>query len=242
VLDETDPEDDAAIAALLEWRCRRYLANVAETVMHVRTQIDSGQYSERGVDMPEAVTPLVTAWVDDVDLVYAQLLRWVVYWSGVLAVEPPSTAIDAWSTVSDLQGLRAGVTPERAHYLVALQTTWLNSHAEQIGHHGYAEKYRLDVIEFIGAFSARHPMRARRRRIDALARPCLVCGRFAVHALLHGQPMASAEVRGDLAIAHLPKEQRDARALDAIEGVTIACEECGWTDRPRLRDLVGWIA
>jgi hypothetical protein len=112
--------------------------------------------------------------VDEADSAYAQLLNWVGYWAETLHVVPPVTATYAWSNEREVQGFRAGVTPEGAGLLVKNLTVWLLTHQDTIERHEYAGSYFDDVAGIIWQLRKKFPRSGRCTR-PVFPRPCPVC-------------------------------------------------------------------
>jgi hypothetical protein len=212
---ELTEEQDAA--AVLAWRTERALKDAPELFEHARgiaspestgtldgvdgVPAASSSFSEAGADWREVSAPLRITAVDDVDERYVRLVEWVEFWSETLSIEPPAAHVVAWRNLkAGLQGFKAGTTAMGARMLVALHTSWLLIHADEIGEHESAEAYRTDVTEFLFELRQRYPMRARRER-PVEGRPCPACGLWNVF------------------VDWADEEQSRAR---------VACDDCGW--------------
>lgn len=106
---------------------------------------------------------------------YAQLLNWVGYWSEALRIAPPVTASYAWVNSREVQGFRAGVTPDGAALLVRNITVWLLLHKDEIQGHEQAAEYFGDVASIMWNLRKRFPRDGRGTR-PVFPRPCPVCG------------------------------------------------------------------
>lgn len=112
--------------------------------------------------------------MDEADSAYAQLLNWVGYWAETLHLSPPVTASYAWSNAREVQGFRAGVTPQGAGLLVKNLAVWLLTHQEKIERHEYAGSYFDDVAEIVWDLRKKFP-RVGRGIHPVLPRACPVC-------------------------------------------------------------------
>jgi hypothetical protein len=207
-----EAEQTAAIALLLEKRARRALGEASEIAMHVRGIAINGKV-ERGETLPEWSAPMRITAADDLDEMYAQIINWVIYWAETLEMQPPASTIVAWSNAKEVQGFRAGTTPEGAAMLVRLQTMWLLGRHEQIAGHAAGPDYLLDVSRFVFAINARYPSKEPRPK-QVSPRPCPLCGEATV-----GAEWASEDV------------------LD----VTVACEHCGHQIDAKPSNILKWL-
>jgi hypothetical protein len=237
---ERELTEDQEAAKLLRIKTRRALSSLPDLVGYVRECVDTTLRSERGGHVLQESTPLVTGWVDDADEAFAQVLNWVVFWSEELKVAAPSAGLVAWSNQVEVQGFRAGTSPAGARALVSLLVMWLNLREEAIDASPSCEVYRSDVVSIVGNLYGRHPMSPRPAPVVS-ARPCPVCGDFEVRGEFFREPMAAAEMRGELAVSFLGKDERAARLLDVADGVSVRCASCGWAEESTVRGLHRWL-
>jgi hypothetical protein len=123
----------------------------------------------------EPPAPFNTAAVDESDSVYAQLLNWVGYWSEALHIAPPVTATYAWVNSREVQGFRAGVTPDGAALLVRNISVWLLLREDEIEGHEQAVEYFGDVALIVWNLRKMFPRDGRGTR-PVFPRPSPVCG------------------------------------------------------------------
>jgi hypothetical protein len=237
---ENQVTEEQEAAKLLRIKTRRALSSLPDLVGYVRECVDTTLRSERGGHVSQESTPLVTGWVDDADEAFAQVLNWVMFWSEELKVAAPSAGLVAWSNQVEVQGFRANTTPEGARALVALLTMWLNLREEAIDSSASCATYRSDVVSIVGNLYGRHPMSPRPAPVVS-ARQCAMCGDFEVRGEFFREPMAAAEIRGELAVSFLAKDERAVRLLDVVDGVSVRCASCGWTEESTVRALHRWL-
>ena len=214
-IQETEEERDARIEAarlLLERRTQKALQGASELALHVRSLAVNGK-TERGETLPEWSAPMRITAVDDLDEVYAQLINWVSFWAETLEVAPPSTAVVAWSNLKEVQGFRAGTTPEGAQFLVRLQTMWLGVHAPQIRDNETVTVYQEDIVNVLGALRGKYPMAPRPPR-EISERPCTTCGEYSVGAEWNS---------------------------DDLTDVTVQCAHCGEEYPTSPRSIIDWL-
>lgn len=207
---ETYETEDQKLERVQQRRVQMALKHLPDAIAYVRSIATNGQ-SERGEVVPKMDTPMRVTAAQDSDEVYAILINWVVYLAEDLNLATPSTSAVAWSNKVDVQGFRAGTSPEGAHMLTRLQTMWLSIHFEQILTHPAAGEFRKNVLEMESGLRARYPRSAPRQR-PTHSRPCPACGVPAVGA-----------------------EWFSADPLD----VRIACSSCGY-DIPGA-ELEDWM-
>lgn len=195
-----------AAAHLRDMRSRKALGAAPGIIMHIRSLIDGATgHTERGVELAEASTPLITQWVDDADDLYAQLLSWVSYWVDELHDQPPAAAPVAWRNFQDSHrsagfadapqiGFRPGTTPDGAQILTRLQSMWLLTRADRIAAHSAAGVYQDDVARIVFALKGRYPTAPRPER-SVSPRPCPACGEFAVSAEWIGEDVRDVLVK-----------------------------------------------
>jgi hypothetical protein len=85
------------------------------------------------------------------------------------------TATYAWSNEREVQGFRAGVTPDGAGLLVRNLTVWLLTHQDKIERHESAASYFEDVAEIVWDLRKKFPRVGRGTR-PIFPRACPVCG------------------------------------------------------------------
>lgn len=228
--------------------------------------------TERGVDIRYERTPLLTQVADDADETYKLLVDWTLTWAALLNVPGPSSAIVAHRNFQDshasqgfadaeVRGFKAGTTPSGGRMLTQLLTTWLLVHSDQIRTHELADQFHDEVAAQVWRVRAGHgllparPVTVGLFGTDGEPRKCLY-GHAEVRALFFGEPMAAAEARGefDFELAEyrperpIADEKRDptARAgrqiLDAVTGIRVECGYCGWSARPKVSDIAGWLS
>jgi hypothetical protein len=239
--EETEMTEEQEAAKLLRIKTRRALSSLPDLVGYVRECVDTTLRSERGGHVSQESTPLVTGWVDDADEAFAQVLNWVMFWSEELKVAAPSAGLVAWSNQVEVQGFRANTTPEGARALVALLTMWLNLREEAIDSSASCEVYRRDVTAIVGNLYGRHPTSPRPAHV-ASPRPCPVCGECEVRGEFYRESLSAAEMRGDLAVSHLGKDERAVRLVDVVNGVSVRCASCGWLEESTVRGLYRWLS
>jgi len=177
-LDGDESVDPVVLLSLSALRARKRLYGAASLVAHVRTLVVPAG-AQRSDGLPrggseEAPAPLRIDAVDETDSVYAQLLNWVDSWSETLHITPPVSATYAWSNGREVQGFRAGVTPEGAGVLVGNVAVWLLTHQQTIERHPSAAVYFEDVSTFLGDLGKKFP-RSNRGTRPVMPRPCPVC-------------------------------------------------------------------
>ncbi|QCR43429.1 hypothetical protein C1N91_07585 [Curtobacterium sp. SGAir0471] len=171
--------DPTALLSLAAARARLRLNEAPGLIAYVRTLVvPAGAQRSDGLPRPaskEAPAPLRVDAVDESDAAYAQLLHWVSYWSDELHIAPPVTATYAWADGREVQGFRAGVTPDGAAALVLNVTIWLLTHQDKIERHQHAGAYFDDVATIVWELRQKFPRDGRGPR-PVIPRPCPVCG------------------------------------------------------------------
>lgn len=185
--------DPIVLLSLAAARTRQRLQEAPGLVAYVRTLVIP-QTAQRSDGLPraaskEAPAPFNTEAVDESDSVYAQLLNWVSYWSEALHIAPPVTASYAWVNSREVQGFRAGVTPEGAALLVRNITVWLLLHEDEIQRHEQAAEYFGDVASIVWNLRKRFPRDGRGTR-PVFPRPCPVCGDPSMGVEWHSEGLA----------------------------------------------------
>jgi hypothetical protein len=188
----TEDVDPVVLLSLAAVRARQRLHEAPGLIAYVRTLIvpASAQQSDgqpRG-GSKEPPAPLRVDAVDEADSVYAQLLNWVAYWSEQLQIPAPVTATYAWSNDREVQGFRAGVTPEGAAGLVQNLGTWLMLHQDAIERHEQAGEYFDDVAQLVRDLRGKFPRVSRGMR-PVSPRPCPVCDEPAMGAEWHSDEL-----------------------------------------------------
>jgi len=205
-------EQAAALAKILGVRARRALLDAPEIAMHVRSIATNGKV-ERGETLPEWSAPMRITATDDLDEMYAQLVNWVIYWAETLEVQLPASTVVAWSNAKEVQGFRAGTTPDGAAMLVRLQTMWLLGKHEQIAVSDAGPDYLLDVSRFVFAINAKYPSKQPRPK-QVSPRPCPVCS----------EPTVGAEW-----------------ASEDVLDVRIVCDHCGHEIVAKPSNILKWL-
>jgi len=170
--------DPIVLLSLSAARARQRLNEAPGLIAYVRTLVvPAGVQRSDGLPRSaskEALAPLRVDAVDEADNAYAQLLNWVGYWAEALHTAPPVTATYAWSNDREVQGFRAGVTPEGAGLLVKNLTVWLLTRQDKIERHEYAGGYFEDVAGIIWDLRKKFPRSGRGTR-PVFPRPCPIC-------------------------------------------------------------------
>lgn len=250
-----DPE-----TMIRETRLREALREAPTVARHLREKVMSGRV-ERGIEVTHMHTPLQTDVEDEAGDLYVVLIEWVRFWSEKLSVQPPVTAIVAWRNLQDahpsagymdgpLLGFRAGTTPAGAWALTQTLTTWLLLREDRIPTHQDAPVYQDEVAAQVWALRAAHGLTKGRKQRDASARPCPSCGAYEVRGEFFGGSFTGGQLRGDFDVRGLyTRDERVAataeagrKILTAIDGVTIRCGACGWTEKPNPNLIVGWLS
>lgn len=170
--------DPIVLLSLSAARARQRLNEAPGLIAYVRTLVvPAGVQRSDGLPRSaskEAPAPLRVDAVDEADSAYAQLLNWVGYWAETLHLSPPVTASYAWSNAREVQGFRAGVTPEGAGLLVKNLAVWLVAHQDKIERHEYAGSYFDDVAGIVWDLRKKFPRVGRGIR-PVFPRACPVC-------------------------------------------------------------------
>jgi hypothetical protein len=179
--------------------------------------------------------------VDESDAAYAQLLNWVAYWSETLHIAPPVTATYAWSNNREVQGFRAGVTPEGAAVLVRNSTMWLLLHQDKIERHQQAGAYFDDVAAIVWDLRKKFPRDGRGPR-PVFPRPCPVCGDPSLGVEWRSEHLQDFIVvcsycgfEGDTAA--LLKERNLAELLRDMRSEEVAEPTTWWTKKQAAREM-----
>jgi hypothetical protein len=237
--------DPTVLLSLAAARARHRLGEVPGLVAYVRTLITpAGAQRSDGVPRPaskEAPAPLRVDALDEADNLYAQLLNTVEEMSERLNVSPPVTAVYAWSNSREVQGFRAGVTPEGAGVLVRNLTTWILLHFDKVARHPLAGHWYEDLTTMVEDLAKQFPRASRGAQL-VLPRPCWLCGGETM-----GVEWRSAELRdftlvcsycgaeGDTALLLKEPDVRvllgDMRVEDAPEPTT------WWTKKQAAREM-----
>lgn len=248
-------------AFIREQRLREALREAPELARHMREKVMNSGRVERGVKVTHQHTPLLTETEDQAGELYVLLLQWVGTWAEELQVQAPSTAVVAWRNYQDshasegytdatLLGFKAGTTPQGAWALVQTAATWLLLREDRIPAHPLAGIYQDEVAALVWNLRSAHGLTRGRPTRDASARPCPACGVFEVRGEFFGGSFTGAELRGDFDVTGLyTRDERIAAAheagrkiLSAIDGVTVRCGACGWTEKPKPNLIVGWLS
>jgi hypothetical protein len=250
-----DPE-----VMIREQRLREALREAPEVARHLRDKVMSGRI-ERGIAVTHQHTPLLTDVEDHAGDLYVVLLEWVRFWSAELSVRPPDTAVVAWRNFQDshaskgysdapLLGFKAGTGPGEAWARVLSVTTWLLLREDRIPTHPTAGVYQDEVAATVWALRAQHGLTKGRKQRDASPMPCPSCGEREVRGEFFGGSFTGAQLRGDFDVRGLyTRDERVAataeagrKILTAIDGVTVRCGACGWTEKPNPNLIVGWLS
>jgi hypothetical protein len=171
--------DSSVLLSLAAARTRQRLGEAPGLIAYVRTLITpAGTQRSDGLPRPaskEAPAPARLDAMDEADTLYAQLLNTVDEMSEKLKVSPPVSATYAWSNTREVQGFRAGVTPEGAGLLVRNLTTWVLLHFDKVTRHPLAAHWYADLTQMVEDLRKRFPRASRGARM-VLPRPCPVCG------------------------------------------------------------------
>lgn len=175
--------DPVALLSLAATRARHRLTEAPGLIAYIRTLVvPAGAQRSDGLPRPaskEAPAPLRVDAVHESDSAYAQLLNWVSYWSDELHIAPPVTATYAWANGREVQGFRAGVTPEGAAALVLNVTIWLLTHQDKVERHQQAGAYFEDIASIVWELRQKFPRDGRGPR-PVFPRPCPICGDAAI--------------------------------------------------------------
>lgn len=261
-VEETKEQKVARIRAL---RTRVALEEAPAAVEHLRELLLPGDgRTERGEVFSYARTPLLTRVADDADETYAVFVKWVLRWSKVLNVPAPSTAMVAYRIigVDEVMGFKTGTTPEGARSLMSVLKTWLLIHADQINRRDDAQAYQDEIVAVVWRVRAGHGLiDAHPVTTDPLVgtdgelRRCPF-GHQQVRGVFFGEPIEAAEARGEfdfeladyIPTAATPDTKKDPNAragrqvLDAVAGIRVECGYCGWTAKPKVSDIAGWLS
>lgn len=222
-IEETDEEREAAEAALRDYRSRKALGQAAELAAHVRSLINS---PERGEVLSEYVSPMKLSPTDDIDALYAELINWVSYWSRWLEMTPTATSVVAWRNNREVQGFRAGTTPNGAGMLVRLQTMWLLSRADMIARHPAGAEYQEVIASLVWSLKSRYPTTEKRKR-DVSPRPCTLCGEPEVGAEWGSENPLDVKIECGHCGLDYPTTARNIAKWLTVDATTVAySEEC----------------
>ncbi|RPE75632.1 hypothetical protein EDF28_3577 [Curtobacterium sp. PhB137] len=233
------------LLSLAAARARHRLGEAPGLVAYVRTLITpAGAQRSDGLPRPaskEAPAPLRVDAVDESDAAYAQLLNWVAYWSETLHIAPPVTAAYAWSNSREVQGFRAGVTPEGAAVLVRNSTVWLLLHQDKIERHQQASAYFEDVASIVWDLRKKFPRDGRGPR-PVFPRACPVCGDPSMGVEWHSEQLQDFTLvcsycgfKGDTAA--LLKERDLAELLRDMRSEEVAEPTKWWTKKQAAREM-----
>jgi hypothetical protein len=250
-----DPE-----VTLRRRRAHAALQEAPALVAHIRAKVTDPPRTERGIEVPDDQTPLLTAAADEADALYVLLLDWVQVWSNVLSIMPPATAVVAWRNFHDshpgashtdapLLGFKSGTTHSGAWALVQTLATWLLLAEARITTHELAEQFDAEIAATVWESRCRHGMTKALPARDASERQCPACGALEVRAEFFGSSFTAATLRGEFDVTKLYNrdERRTAtteagrKILTAVDGVTVRCGACGWSEKPNPRAIVGWL-
>ncbi|WP_025158885.1 hypothetical protein [Leifsonia aquatica] len=184
--------DEQRAEEVATWRLTRALREAPELFTHARALTLSR--AEAGETLSEWNAPMRITVEDDASDAYARLGEWVENFAMWLNIAPPVSHIAAQRIQrGDMQGFRAGVTPEGAGLLVNLLTSWLAIHSTRIATHDAHPTYREDVTSLLWRLRSKYPLDRGRER-DVLPRTCPECGIPGVQAEWWSQNNADVEV------------------------------------------------
>lgn len=175
---EEETVDTAVLLSLAETRARHRLEEAPGLVAYVRTMIVPAGAQRSDGPRPaskEAPAPLRVDALDESDAFYAQLLNTVEEMAEKLELDPPLTAVYAWSNAREVQGFRAGVTPDGAGGLTRNLTVWILLHLDKVARHRLARHWYEDLTRVVEDLSKQFPRAERGARL-VLPRTCWVCG------------------------------------------------------------------
>jgi hypothetical protein len=226
---QTETEAQAA-ERVRRARARAALRAASETAARLRAAgLPSDGRTEADV-LPEWRTPLVTDAVDAADALFVTLRDWTEIWAGRLHLEAPAPG--AWTRRDGTPlGFRAGTSQETASLIVTSVASWLLFHEDAIAAADGAAEYQVAVARAVWSQRDRTATTTSRRRIvmEASDRSCPVCGLDEVRGEFFGEPMESAEARGE----HL---------LEELDGVGVRCAYCGWKPDATLSSVARWLS
>ncbi len=257
---DTELTEEQAEARLHVDRARKALSVASAAVSHLRSMIDAGGRTERGVEVPEAKTPLMSAMTDQADETYAVLLEWVGYFAAEFGEPSPAgDAPIAWRMFqashrsegyadAPIAGFKPGTTAHQARTLVSTLTGWLTGHLPRVEHHTALEAFEEEISDTIWSAHGLARMSARTAR-EASPRPCPNCGAVAVVADYYRQPLAAADRRREFdgiwnateADRRNPRSVAGQTIEKAVDGVGVRCQMCGWTETPTPALIVRWL-
>jgi hypothetical protein len=246
IVELTEGQQEAKIR---ESRLRVALEEAPETLAHLRALIEGNDgRGERGEVFTYARTPLLTHVADDADLAFSLLVRWVARWSRVLDVTLPNQAVKFYRTKnSEPLGFAAGTTPESARLLTDYLTSWLRGHGDEISRRDDAAQYQDQVARMVWQIRSARGLTKPREVTRALVRECPY-GHLEVTAVYFGEPLVQAELRGEFDFPNATADERrdpttkaGRQILDAVEGVRVRCGYCGWSARPKVSEIAGWL-
>jgi hypothetical protein len=236
-------------AKIRESRLRVALEEAPETLAHLRALIEGNDgRGERGEVFTYARTPLLTHVADDADAAYTLLVKWSVMWARRLEVTPPKSAARFFRPkVQKVLGFPAGTTPERASLMTTALSSWLLWNTDEIGRRDDAQPYQDQVARTIWQIRSARGLTKPREVTRALVRECPY-GHLEVTAVYFGEPLMQAEMRGEFDFPNATADERrdpttraGRQILDAVEGVRVRCGYCGWSARPKVSEIAGWL-
>jgi len=255
VVEEIKETEEQAAARIRRMRTRKALAAAPELAHQLRwDSVPLDGHTERGW-LPAQRTPLITAAVDASDYLYAHLHGWTAYFADQLQIVGPTAY--GWRNLHDpdapLIGLSADASPETAHALVTSAAAWLLWHENAIADHEDAAEYQGAVAFVVwglraqaGLIQPRRNTHVKRTDITEYStRPCPNCTALEVQVEYFGEPMESAESRGERLDPTPYENETDEQALNqfaqAIAGVTVRCTHCGWSPQLTPSKIARWL-
>ena len=208
-------------------RARAALSAAPETAARLRAKgIPTDGRTEADV-LPEWRTPLLTEPVDAADTLFVALRDWAEIWAARLGIEAPTPGVWMRRDGTPL-GFHAGTSPEQASLLVTSVAAWMLTHEEAIAAHPGAKEFHDAVARAV--WSMRTKSGTRFQPVTQWSdRACPVCNSSEVRGEFFGEPMESAEARGEDLVSE-------------VEGVTVRCAYCGWKPDARHGSLGRWLA
>lgn len=232
---DTSSEDKIFDVAVTAADARAKLTSAADQVAYVRGLVVPGSVQpsdgQPRASSTEAPFPIRVDPLEASDRTYAHLLNWVRYWAAELQIQPPATAVYAWTTDGGPQGFRSTVTALGSWGLTRTLTTWLLMHHDSIRRHPGSGEYFEQINDVLGQLRGRFPMRAPRARAT-LPRECPVCNEPKMVIERRGEDVASiALVCGYCGFEGEAKaltKDRNVRALVGDIRVEEAPENAEW--------------
>ncbi len=230
--------EDQLIARARSRKLAAALREAPVVAEHLRRRLHhSDGRTERGDDIPEAQTPLLSWIADDADALYVAIVEWVRAWSAVIGAPAPTSAVVAWRRYhlfedgtrgSNVLGFPAWATPKDAHDLVAQSTDWLARHAAEIERDEDAAVYQDDLADKVWRLRAGYGLLEARPVREGTPRRCPACGEVAVQAEFFRGSLTAAELRGEDLISE-------------ASGIEVRCSACGRVSATRPGEVMRWL-